>query len=762
MVTQRKFQLIEAVGLCIAVACLGMAARAYGENSMVLRFGYSGGSQSYPITIGPTNVDRIMGPFLATQNARLEASLQQARAAILRQDEAQNINRMVSQLGQIASVNKVELGLHQEWLKRYQEQINSGPAPVPLEKQFPNLAQGVQRQDPVAMIHGLDDYGKAILAQPGDLSPGARLENRAKGVFVDEQGLILGLPDAPSPVALASPWPSASGVRVRNSLNRLMVAKQVIDSEFGSYCAKHGPEACQARQGEITQFHSRYTDLALLHAVADRLGIRNHPLFQGVMSSLEETSDYLLGVSQGLIGTAFDLAEGAEKLILHPVDTLSLLGVQGCEAIVHFDKTFQALSSALEKKWDQFLTGTPQERGYLVGRMSGEVLTLIAPSLAAAKVTEGLGVSAELARLTQEGTTLAEKIGVLAGKGTLEVWGTATEKALDRVAMIKKIASLEGSGALAPAAAKDLRAFSSVFPRSANEVLSTPNLIRSVEGTEGLLLRSKPAELLQTLKSDAALQQLVRKDGTAALNFVEQYGFGAGGGLAKLEAVKPGIFVKLRETGATRQLADYASSSGTLYPRSAEGLKRLELYVPDVMTSGIREEAYAAAFLGNRAAGASEHFLKELAAYGAREHLNIGRLAIMSEFEQGATKFVSHKAYKTWIEGATELRGAGKAEEVFFISRDSADRLLKRVGSQAPELEKALGLAPGYFAEGGGVIRLDLPFRFGDRPKLPSGFEAGANEYFRFGMGTPSGVPELILHSPSTKGMRKTELVNMK
>jgi hypothetical protein len=43
------------------------------------------------------------------------------------------------------------------------------------------------------------------------------------------------------------------------------------------------------------------------------------------------------------------------------------------------------------------------------------------------------------------------------------------------------------------------------------------------------------------------------------------------------------------------------------------------------------------------------------------------------------------------------------------------------------------------------VYRLDIPFDFSYKPRIPGGLELGANKQFKFGGATDSGIPEIVI-----------------
>ncbi len=607
-----------------ATALFAATAFAQPPTTQYFRYNYNNRGQTIPYSFDNGQIGRIQGAFLATANARVGAQLDRIMFGVVQ-------GKGVGNLGAIPGLG-ASGNLQKEWLTRFQNQLG-GASPIRLPQLAPKLAAGVMNRDPFAMADGLAEFGVELSKQDGGTPEGSRLENRVTGVLVDGDGLILGLPDAHHPVTLVSPWASEKGGRIRNSLNRLMVAKQVVEGEFRQYCSTHDQAECDAGALKIKEFRTRYVELAVAHAMADRLGIRNNSAFGTLMGTLENASDFAFGAAKELTGTAFqilDLAgnslvyaamnplEASEKLTLSVMDelvhfdrTLDRIGSVGMslmEGIVHFDRTYEAIKSTIEERGQKFYYGTYEEKGAVTAANLRDILTIVLPLAKTASV--GLGVTRELATLTGvvgEGELLRDA-GTLVSQGKSKILGPAVEGATARIGVYEKVAGLEARGRLTAAEANEVGAFAKVFPRAANEVLDNPRLLNSLKNTEDLVLKSKPAELLQTVTADSKLALVVRQEGASALDFVQNYGFDAGAGLARLEETNPRLLTEWSKGGRLEDLASLSRSvSRTIEigPQTAEfkSLTNLATSAMNLSKEGVTLSDNTQTFLVRQAIG---------------------------------------------------------------------------------------------------------------------------------------------------------------
>ena len=435
--------------------------------STTLYFGMSnGGGKFY---IAPSS--NFAGPFIAASNKEMDALLSRGFESALRQGLSPNTQQIIGSIRNTPGADP-SLSSQANWLQKVAA-IRNAPD---LASQLALAALGpvekaAQNRNPFEMVEKLDGFGKTLsdLAKHGHGEAARKAEELAKGAYVDGDGLILGLPDAPAPVRLISPWTSSTGLRVRKGLNRLMVSKQIIDGEYRNYCASHGEKECKTLSSEIAKFHTKYVELALMYEIAERLGLESNPSFLTLISALEKTNDFTDGFVKGLVVTGFDFVENSQKLAETFVK--GDLGLVLFDTIIHTDTTLAAIGQALDKQWDRFLNGTAEERGQVIGRATGEVLLILIPGIKSVQLTEGLGVTAEVSRLVEGGGSLAQKLGTLSERGSLKILGNATEKALDRVAVFEKVDAMASTGIVSAESAKSFKAMADVFPKGTAEVL---------------------------------------------------------------------------------------------------------------------------------------------------------------------------------------------------------------------------------------------------------------------------------------------------
>jgi len=105
------------------------------------------------------------------------------------------------------------------------------------------------------------------------------------------------------------------------------------------------------------------------------------------------------------------------------------------------------------------------------------------------------------------------------------------------------------------------------------------------------------------------------------------------------------------------------------------------------------------------------------------------------KFNDGATRFMLEESFQKY--GISQRDGTS-----FVFPTSEIDRLME-TGSYTA-LENALGLPEGYF-DNYQILRVDVPDPSGYNLRIPSGNEAGANEYWIPGGLLPEGVPEAVI-----------------
>ena len=126
----------------------------------------------------------------------------------------------------------------------------------------------------------------------------------------------------------------------------------------------------------------------------------------------------------------------------------------------------------------------------------------------------------------------------------------------------------------------------------------------------------------------------------------------------------------------------------------------------------------------------------ELINYSKGKQFKAEEVIHLFKFRHGVSIFVSKEVYEMNIKNKLYITD-------FVIPTDRADELLNKVQS-TEELAKALGREPDSFENG--VVRLDLPLRFSDKPQLSK---------------SARGILEITLEKASTENMIVTELTKL-
>jgi len=86
----------------------------------------------------------------------------------------------------------------------------------------------------------------------------------------------------------------------------------------------------------------------------------------------------------------------------------------------------------------------------------------------------------------------------------------------------------------------------------------------------------------------------------------------------------------------------------------------------------------------------------------------------------------------------------------FITTKARMDAIFQDSRGDLGHIEHALGFDPGHFADGGGLVRVDVPDNAMSNFRIPSGLERGANDNFRYGGYTSGGQPEAVIHPTPT------------
>ncbi|MGY4661144.1 RHS repeat-associated protein [Pseudomonas chlororaphis] len=109
----------------------------------------------------------------------------------------------------------------------------------------------------------------------------------------------------------------------------------------------------------------------------------------------------------------------------------------------------------------------------------------------------------------------------------------------------------------------------------------------------------------------------------------------------------------------------------------------------------------------------------------------------LAQFDSGASRFMT--------QANLDKYGIGQRDGTSFIMpKTEADKLLASMKGNAPGLENALGLPPG-FLESNKLVRVDITNPRELNLRIPSGNEAGANDLWIPGGKLPNGNTEAVI-----------------
>lgn len=253
------------------------------------------------------------------------------------------------------------------------------PAPTPvapgagLPKDLGDPIVGAaQGHDPYAMADAIDRA--ALEVHGAHPSFKRQWEGALRGSVVDGQGMMRGLPDSPVPVTLASGWTTPGGRRVRRSLEDTLITQSVLEGELRAYCAKSGPAECRQAEAAMADVRARFGEIALAHAIADRLALRGDAAFAPLMQQLEAVTRFVAGVGKGVLKEAVNLAGAAVAILKNPL-ILSEMAPRVLDAIVHLDRTAEDFWSAAKADWKTLIYGTPEASGEVAGKVTFQLGT---------------------------------------------------------------------------------------------------------------------------------------------------------------------------------------------------------------------------------------------------------------------------------------------------------------------------------------------------------------------------------------------------
>jgi predicted Fe-Mo cluster-binding NifX family protein len=131
----------------------------------------------------------------------------------------------------------------------------------------------------------------------------------------------------------------------------------------------------------------------------------------------------------------------------------------------------------------------------------------------------------------------------------------------------------------------------------------------------------------------------------------------------------------------------------------------------------------------------------------------------LSQFDNGGSYVLTRDAYEKFINGASVL---GYPDNSLFIApKDFVDEVIKNANGDLSILEQRFGFPDGYFKDGGGLVKVDINNPNDFSLRMPSGNEAGANNFYTPGGFTSGGTPEAVVNNiPNTDEYRSITFLN--
>lgn len=115
----------------------------------------------------------------------------------------------------------------------------------------------------------------------------------------------------------------------------------------------------------------------------------------------------------------------------------------------------------------------------------------------------------------------------------------------------------------------------------------------------------------------------------------------------------------------------------------------------------------------------------------------------LAQFENGASIIMTKEQYINYVKGNSKI-GIPSDGTQFVMPKNYCDEIAAKANGDISVYEKSLGFDEGHFADGGGLVRIDIDNLDGLNLRIPSGNEAGANSHWIPGGKTDGGVPEAI------------------
>ncbi len=115
----------------------------------------------------------------------------------------------------------------------------------------------------------------------------------------------------------------------------------------------------------------------------------------------------------------------------------------------------------------------------------------------------------------------------------------------------------------------------------------------------------------------------------------------------------------------------------------------------------------------------------------------------LAQFENGASIIMTKEQYINYVKGNSQI-GIPSDGTQFVMPKNYCDEIATKANGDISVYEKLLGFDEGHFADGGGLVRIDVDNLDGLNLRIPSGNEAGANSHWIPGGKTDGGVPEAV------------------
>lgn len=212
-------------------------------------------------------------------------------------------------------------------------------------------------------------------------------------------------------------------------------------------------------------------------------------------------------------------------------------------------------------------------------------------------------------------------------------------------------------------------------------------------------------------------------------------------------------------TGAFETAGKLKNQFGTWANQSSvNGLRLIENASPGFVKNNIIRNPGTSLKLGKNLARKGELFTNSFMQYAKDYDLSVTEMGVVSEMAGGLTKFVTQSQLDTYHKPAGMITSyGGRTDGIFFLSSKEADKLVVRSVGDKGKLAEGLGLSPDYFANEK-ILRYDMSFQFKHSPRMPSGTEAGANQYFQSGGKTSGGYFEVVLDKVSIDDVEISEI----